>query len=135
MRARIARLQLVEFRPFADEDLAAGKIEVEEGGQVLLHRDVADAEEERSREGRRFPRSGRNRAVSTPRVQGFSRLNPRARRSSASDFVATEGSLAEIVEGAQPAIGPGLRYGKAGAEVFGKPGMELVVNGLPARRQ
>src|SRR5690606_24413173 len=50
MGVRISRLQPGEFRPLADDHLAAGQVEIEEGRQVFFHGDAADAEEDRPRE-------------------------------------------------------------------------------------
>jgi hypothetical protein len=41
-RVGIEPLQLVGLRPAADQDLAAGQIEIEKGPDVLLHGDTAD---------------------------------------------------------------------------------------------
>ena len=43
-----ARFEIAPRRPVADDDLGAGKIEREEGGDVLLHRKPGHGEEDRS---------------------------------------------------------------------------------------
>src|SRR5690606_8157855 len=98
-------------------------IQVEEGGQVLLHRDATDAEEDRARKAEvrapaRMEQFGIDAARPEPDIAKAALVHLAAKRRGRDQH-----AVAGIVETAQPGVAPALRYGQARAEKFGKARM------------
>ena len=89
MRRRKALAQLRLLRPLTDHDLRAGQIEREKRFEVLLDRDAAVAQEDRTRQTETAGVSGVKASVSTPRPHIARLRKPRSVSSAASDGVDT----------------------------------------------
>ncbi len=120
MRLRVFRLQFGKLRPFADDHLAAGQVEVEEGAQILFNGDAADAKEYRAGEAEVLALI-RAEMVGVDAARPWPQLVEAARRKIIGKRLGgDQRALAGIVEIAQPAIGPAFRHRQAGARYSGK---------------
>ena len=127
--AGIVAFEIGQQRPIAHHGLRAGQIEVEEGADVLLHRNPTNIEKQRARQVGEFrvmlvaqfgaelrqihpARPGADAAEATP---GEFLTQRRCRHHHA---------LPRIVEATQPQIAPARRHPDAGMQIFGKAGVE-----------